>query len=103
MRYDVRITEPAEEDLRDIFRYISRVLLEPQIAQKTIATLKKSILALSDMPQGRPLVADDRLSSMGYRKLIVKNYIVFFTVDEREKMVYVERVLYGRRDWVCIL
>lgn len=40
---------------------------------------------------------------LGYRKLIVKNYIVFFTIDEPNKVVDVERILYGRRDWLRIL
>jgi plasmid stabilization system protein ParE len=40
---------------------------------------------------------------MGYRKLIVKNYIAFFTVDEKAKTIDVERILYARRDWLRIL
>ncbi|HBG16880.1 MAG TPA: hypothetical protein DDW93_08890 [Firmicutes bacterium] len=42
-------------------------------------------------------------NSIGYRKLIVKNYIVFFTINEKSKVVDVERILYARRDWLRIL
>jgi len=40
---------------------------------------------LSDMSQRHPFVADERLAQMGYRKLPVKNYIVFFSIDEKTK------------------
>jgi plasmid stabilization system protein ParE len=94
----VDISEPAENDLRDIVRYISAQLSAPMTALKMMETIEDAIAELSDIPQGRPLVIDDHLSSMGYRKLIVKNYIVFFTVNEKEKVVDVERILYARRD-----
>ena len=64
---------------------------------------EEAMLSLSDMPQRCPLVSDDRLSQMGYRKLIVKNYVVFFSIDEKNKVVDVERILYGRRDWIRFL
>ena len=58
---------------------------------------------MTDMPQKCPLVRDERLASIGYRKLLVKNYVVFFTIDEKAKVVDVERILYARRDWLRIL
>ncbi len=58
---------------------------------------------LADMPQKCPAITDERLASIGYRKLLVKSYIVFFTIDEKEKVVNVERILFARRDWLRIL
>jgi plasmid stabilization system protein ParE len=55
------------------------------------------------MPQKSPAVRDDRLVSMGYRKLLIKNYVVFFTIDEQSQVVNLERILYARRDWLRIL
>jgi plasmid stabilization system protein ParE len=48
-------------------------------------------------------VTDERLAMKGYHKLPVKNYIIFFTIDEKSKVVDVERILYARRDWYLIL
>jgi addiction module RelE/StbE family toxin len=101
--YRVDISEPAENDLRDIARYISAQLDAPMTAIKMIDALDEAIGGLANMPQKYPSIADDRLAAMGYRKLIVKNYIVFFTVDEKRKTVDVVRVLYARRDWLRIL
>ncbi len=102
-KYRVDVSEPAENDLRDIVRYISAQLLAPMTALKMVSTLEEAIMDLKVMPQKCPPVTDDRLAMMGYRKLLVKNYIVFFTIDEKSKIVDVERILYARRDWHHIL
>jgi plasmid stabilization system protein ParE len=102
-RYRVDISEPAENDLREIVRYISAQLSAPMSALKMTETLDAALAGLADMPHRHPLVADERLASMGYRKLIVKNHIAFFTIDEKAKVVDVERILYARRDWLRIL
>lgn len=58
--------------------------------------LGEALAGLTDMPQRCPLVADERLSQIGYRKLTV-NYVVFFPIDEKNKAVDVARILYGAR------
>lgn len=101
--YRVDVSEPAESDLWDIVRYISAQLSAPMTALEMLEAIEKAIDGLADMPQRFPPVVDELLSSMGYRKLIIKNYIVFYSINEREKVVDVERILYGRRDWLRFL
>lgn len=102
-KYSVDVSEPAENDLKDIVRYIASQLSAPISVLHMMELLEEAMASLSDMPQRYPLVIDERLSQMGYRKLPVKNYVVFFFVDEKNKVVDVERILYGRRDWLRIL
>jgi len=101
--YRVDGSEPSENDLRDIVRYISAQLDAPMTALNMMDVIEAAISSLEDMPQRCPLVADERLAAMGYRKLIVKNYFVFFTIDEQNKVVDIERILHARRDWQGIL
>jgi len=102
-KYRVDITELAENDLYDIVRYISAQLSAQTTALKMMENIETAIAGLAKLPQRCPPITDDRLSSVGYRKLIVKNYVVFFSINEREKVVDVERILYARRDWKSIL
>ena len=102
-KYSVEVSEPAERDIHDIVRYISAQLLVPITAAKMMGEIEDALKGLSDMPQRVPSVMDERLASMGYHKLLVKNYIVFFTIDESAKVVDVHRILYARRDWINIL
>ena len=101
--YRVDVSKVAENDLGEIVRYIASQLSSPDTAMDMMELLEESMSSLSEMLQRFSLLEDDRLSQMGYRKLVVKNYIVFFSIDERNKVVDVERILYARRNWLRIL
>ena len=102
-KYRVDASNPAEEDFRDILRYISSQLSAPITAMKMLDAIEESLLKLEDMPEMYPLVRDDRLALLGYRRLEIKNYTAFYTINEKEKTVDVERVIYARRDWANLL
>ena len=101
--YRIEVSEAAENDLYDIAGYIASQFSASVTALHMMELLEEAMASLSKMPQRFPLLEDDRLSQMGYRKLTVKNYLVFFSVDEKNKVVDVERILYARRDWLRIL
>jgi plasmid stabilization system protein ParE len=102
-QYRVDVSDPAESDLGEIIRYIASQLSVPISALRMMELLEEAMEGLSELPQRYPFVADERLGQMGYRKLPVKNNVVFFSIDERNKVVDIERILYGRRDWLRIL
>ena len=102
-KYRVNVSEVAESDLRNIVRYIASQLSTPITALQMMELLEEAMTDLADLPERCPLVADERLSQMGYRKLMIKNYIVFFSFDVKNKVVDIERILYGRRDWFRFL
>lgn len=102
-KYNIQITEPAEKDLREIGTYISRELLERETAKRVILKIAEGINSLEDMPLRNALVSDERLAYKGIRKILVDNYIVFYSVDEGNEIVTIIRILYGRRDWVNLL
>jgi len=103
LKYRVDISEPAEDDLRDIVRYISSQLNAPITAMNMLETIEDALSKLSDIPDRCPIVRDERLSAMGYRRLEIKNYTAFFTVNEKDKVVDIERILHSRRDWANLL
>jgi len=65
--------------------------------------LEEAMLGLSDLPQRCSIAAAERLSQMGYKKLMVKDYVIFFSVDEKNQVVDVDRILNMRRDWLGFL
>jgi len=92
--YKVSLTEPAENDLRDIAKYISSQFSAPITALNMIQAIKKAIAKLETMPLAYPLVRDDRLAALGYRFIPVNNYIVFYIASEKEKSVDVDRTVF---------
>lgn len=102
-KYVIEITKPAENDLLGIGRYIAEELLEPVIAKNTIGKIADVIFTLETLPQRNNLVSDERLALLGIRRILVENFIVFYTINEKEKVVTIVRVLYSKRDWLNLL
>ena len=101
--FNINITEPAENDLRDIAKYISSQLNAPEAALNIIREIRKTLLNLKENALIYPYVRDDRLATLGYRSVTTKNYTSFYVIYEKENKVYIDRILYSRRDWKNII
>lgn len=96
--YTVRITRQAKEHLKKIRKYIDEELLNPDAAQKMIAVLKEEISSLSVMPERITFTEEEPWRSLGIHRMTVKNYYVYFWIDEENKRVQVMAVIYTARD-----
>jgi len=95
------ISPDARKDLEAIKTYISDELENPIAAVNVVSRITKSIKNLKDMPGvGTPLSSKVPFDT-DYRFLVCGNYIAFYRYED--KTIYVDRVLYGRRDYVKIL
>lgn len=70
-KFNIEITEIAENDLKEIVNYIKYDLLEPKIALKTVEKISDKVFELESMPFRNELVKDEKLSHKGIRKLVV--------------------------------
>ena len=96
--YTVRITRQAREHLRSIKKYITEELLAPEAARNTIALLKKEIQSLSKMPERIKLTEEEPWRREGVHQIRVKNYYVYFWIDEDNNKVQVTSVIYVARN-----
>ncbi|MCL1930818.1 MAG: type II toxin-antitoxin system RelE/ParE family toxin [Treponema sp.] len=97
------ITDIAEEDILNTIIYIADVLKAPTAANNLLDEIEKHEEILENTPNIYPLVPDEYLAQNGLRFALIKNYLMFYTINEDEKVVTVIRFLYGRRDWKNIL
>ena len=51
-------------------------------------------------PQKFAIIDDSSVKDLNFRKLIIKNYIAFYRINEENKIVNVERILYGASNWI---
>lgn len=98
MSYKVELTPKARKDMDNIFEYIAYDLQSYQNATGQIVRLRKEIDSLNEMP-GRFRIYDKKLwRSRNLRVMPVDNFLVFYMIDNTNKIVTVTRVQYGRRD-----
>ena len=96
--YDIIITPDAEADLLELRNYIADVLLVPDTALSYIKAIQKEIATLTEMPERIKPVDEEPWHSRGLRKIIAKNFYVYFRIDEPTKRVYILNVIYDQRD-----
>jgi len=102
--HKVVYTKKARRNLDDIAVYLETQSVSQERARRFVDAIKAEIdHRLSFMPQGYRLVANDLLAALGLRILIVKRYLVFFTVDDEKNIASVKQIIHGRRDWATIL
>ena len=98
MNWKISYAKKALQDLDGIYEYISKVLIEPVIAQNLVTIIMKEIGGLETLPMRHHLFDEEPLKSQGLRIMPVKNYLVAYIPKEDEHTVYIIRIMYGGRD-----
>lgn len=98
MKYAIKLSLEAADDINGIYEYIAVSLGEKDIAVNMINLIEKNILSLDEMPGRYRLYENEPWKSRGVHIMAVKKYLVFYTVDNGSQTVNVFRVIYGSRD-----
>lgn len=99
--YKLKISPEAKDDLAKIRGYISQELCNHQAAVNLVSKITKKIRGLPEHPGiGVPLSSIVDIQT-NYRFLVCTNYLIFYRYED--EIVFVSRILYGRRDYTRIL
>lgn len=98
-----RLTDKADTDLDDIVRYIAVDLAKPKAASDFVDKLQSAIEEARSFPESGSLVVNEYLPDTEVRKKLVGNYILYYLPDSAEKMIFILRIVYGRRNMDEIL
>ncbi len=101
MKNNIYYSVEARRDLDDIWDYIEADLCNPSAAARCVNRIMDAVNQLESFSGlGSPLssITD---TDTDYRCLVTGNYLTFYRVFGND--VYVDRILYGRRDYLRIL
>ena len=98
MTWKVIYSAKAKQDLRDITEYLSYVIMMPETAKKLAVHIMNEIEGLDSMPKRFQVFPYEPWSSQGIRCLPVKNYNVFYEIEEDRHIVSIVRIMYAGRD-----
>jgi toxin ParE1/3/4 len=96
--FEVISTPDAEQDLNEIFEYISTVLLEPRTASNYLKKLSEGIGKLSYQAEITPVIEEEPWHSLAVRKTLIGNFYIYYRVNRNSRTVYILNVIYARRD-----
>ena len=98
-KYIVEISETAEQDLKNIISYLKYNLAGDIIADKYKILFKQELKDLENIAGSMPVLSEDLTGHKNIRKVNVRNYIIFYTVDEENFRALVLRIGHAFMDW----
>ena len=100
--YRVDVSDKADYDLDRILSYIAVDLASPQAA----ASFADEVYECYDRLEENPFIyeecRDTKLQQEGYRRAVIKNYIMLYKVYDN-KLVIVHRFFYNRQNYVMLI
>ena len=97
-RYEIIMTPDSVNDLLELRNYVADVLFARETALKLIQHIRDEISGLSELPGRIKPLDDEPWMSLGVRRLLCKNFYVYYRIDVAAKQVYVLNVIYTGRD-----
>jgi toxin ParE1/3/4 len=96
--YTVKLTSQAKEQIQEIVHYITHELKAPDSALHMLDVLEDSFTSLAHFPQRIALTNEEPWRTNGIRRLPLKNFLVYFWIDENKMAVQITAVIYSKRD-----
>ena len=90
--YKVEYLPPATADILEIEAYLYE--LSPTAADRFTETLLEKTATLEEYPLIYPVYENDPY----FRRMVIMDHLLFYSVDEKRSLVVVHRVIYGKRD-----
>lgn len=97
MKYSIVLTEAAQADLSEIFKYIAVELQSVQNANSQLSRIEKAIASLDQMPERYRIYDKKNWHRRNMRIMPVDNYLVFYVPNQENRTVTVMRIMYGGR------
>jgi len=98
-KYTVRLLSIAEQDLADLVSYLAAENVPA--AAELFDRIEARLEALESHPFVGRVPHNAKLTALGYRVLVIDNYLVFYKVKGNVVLVY--RILHGARDLLRLL
>lgn len=92
-KYQVNLTQQAQNDLEQIFYYIANDSINN--AENFVLQLEEKVYSLEVFPDRNPLIPENEFFGTAYRHLIYKKYRIIYRIVE--KSVFILRIFHGAK------
>ena len=97
--YTVKLTSDANNDINQIIVFIHLESKDRDTAISYLDLLEKSILSLERLSERGSNPRYKILKNQGYKFLVVKSHLIFYKVDQENKIITIYRVLHNKSQY----
>ena len=97
--YEVDFTEDCRDEIRDIYKYISESLVAEEAAKRLMKKMRDNVMELAEFPRKYVKLPKNDKRKREFRRMVINNYVILYTIDEGRKKIYVSHMYYGKRNY----
>lgn len=98
--YIVEFTEECTKEIKKIYEYIKYNFYLENTASSIMIEIEEKVNNLKRYPKMYNEVDKYKDMYRKYRKIVVKNYILLYTIDENNKKIYISHMYYGGSNYL---
>lgn len=100
MAYSIKLAEEFIEEMDGICNYISINLKAIDAANRLRKKVIDNILLLEKNPRMFAKIDKIDKTERQYRKIVIDNYVILYTIDDNNKMIYIAHIYYCGRNYI---
>lgn len=100
MEYSIKLADQFLEEFEEICDYISNKLKNIDASNRLREKVIDNVLLLENSPQMYTKIEKIDRTERQYRRMVIDNYVILYTIEDIEKMVYVVHIYYSGRNYL---
>lgn len=100
MEYKVKLTQEFMDEFEEICEYVSNKLKNSDVSNRLREKVMYNILLLEKSTRMFVEIEKTDRTERQYRRIAIKNYVILYTIDDSERIVYVAHIYYGGRNYI---
>lgn len=98
--FKIFFTNEFIKEMDYIYNYISKNLYSKNSAKKLMKKVEDHIENLKFMPKSYAIVKEIEEINLEYRRIVIDNYSILYTISESENTIYVVHMYYNASDYL---
>lgn len=98
-KYSIIFTKRSQKEIFKIYKYSFKKAYSEQYARKLMKEIESKIKILETFPKAySELIIEERKNK--YRKIVIKNYIIIYTIKEEKKEIYILHIFHQKSNYL---
>ena len=100
MEYEIVISDTCLEEIDETCYYIEKVLKAEQASNRLRKKIVNKIQDLKIFPKLYAKIDKKDRAGRYYRKIVINNYVIIYTIIEEDKNILISHIYYSGRNYL---
>ena len=100
MEYRIVISNTCIEEIEECCDYIKKELKAEQASNSLREKIRENVRGLKDSPRIYAKIDKTDRAGRDYRRIVIDNYVIIYTIVEEDKTILVSHMYYGGKNYL---